>query len=268
MQERVNLAAGEEWKNEFLPDRVSVSDVRDRIHDVNDYRRIVGYKNDAAHGRPSELDRVLKKVNPTALDVVADENGEPVTRYVKKEVKYATRQKERARKRHAEIAERKYLEDMAAQTSLPAPEPIEPSFAEELLGYSESAYVPTDAGYVDDDYYQEETYNDELRRLHQESARESVSGRYDEFLAIWTDDSMGHHDLDGYDDVMDALRWMWENQPGELGYLLDDEVTQNDWLYESPKSHTNYYNKNFEKRHYETVDKVIETAEYLGWRKR
>lgn len=268
MQERVNIAAGEEWKNGFLPERVTVADVRERIHDVNDYRRIVGYRNDAAHGRPSELDRVLKKVNPTALDVVGDENGEPVTRYVKKEVKYAARQKERARKRNAEIVEKKYLDHIAGLTSLPAPEPIEPSFAEELLSYSESAYVPTDAGFVDEDYYQEETYNDELRRLQLENARESVSGRYDEFLALWTDDSMGHQELDGYDDVMDAMRWMWENYPGDLGYLLDEEVTQNDWLYESPKSHTNYYNKGFERRHSETVDKVIETAESLGWRKR
>ena len=87
MRARELVSAGRPDLVDLLPQRMTAADVKARVNNVNDFRRIVGYRNDAKRGRTSELTRILRTVRPDALDFT-EENGVVTTNYAKREHRY------------------------------------------------------------------------------------------------------------------------------------------------------------------------------------
>ena len=248
----------------YLPSRVTVEGIMSRVHSVNDFRRIVGYKSDRKHRRYSELARVLKTVNPDALDITTDELGRLTTKYSERQYKLDMRAIRRQRQRTLEDIGREFFEGDDAYDM----DELSPAKYGTLT--SDNDLMPEDEGEADDTYTDVDP--DTLKRWEQEDAsrkREQVAvdAMYEVYRATWTSVSNRHADMGGYQELLDSLDWMAENEPAYLNKLFAlgyDELDPG-YISESGGENNPYVNTPYETRHNRAVRFVVDRARKVGY---
>lgn len=248
----------------YLPSRVTVEGIMSRVHSVNDFRRIVGYKSDRKHHRYSELTRVLKTVNRDALDITTDELGRLTTKYSERQYKLDMRAIRRQRQKTLEDIGREFFEGDDAYDM----DELSPAKYGTLT--SDNDLMPEDEGEVDDSYTDVDP--DTLKRWEQEDAsrkREQVAvdAMYEVYRDTWTAVSNHHADMGGYQELLDALDWMAENKPAYLNKLFAlgyDELDPS-YISESGSENNPYVNTPYETRHNRAVRFVVDRARKVDY---
>lgn len=248
----------------YLPSRVTVEGIMSRVHSVNDFRRIVGYKSDRKHRRYSELTRVLKTVNRDALDITTDELGRLTTKYSERQYKLDMRAIRGQRQKTLEDIGREFFEGDDAYDM----DELSPAKYGTLT--SDNDLMPEDEGEVDDSYTDVDP--DTLKRWEQEDAsrkREQVAvdAMYEVYRKTWTATSNRHADMGGYQELLDALDWMAENEPAYLNKLFAlgyDELDPG-YISESGGENNPYVNTPYETRHNRAVRFVVDRARKVGY---
>lgn len=248
----------------YLPSRVTVEGIMSRVHSVNDFRRIVGYKSDRKHRRYSELTRALKTVNRDALDITTDELGRLTTKYSERQYKLDMRAIRRQRKKTLEDIGREFFEGDDAYDM----DELSPAKYGTLT--SGNDLMPEDEGEVDDSYTDVDP--DTLKRWEQEDAsrkREQVAvdAMYEVYRSTWMAVSNHHADMGGYQELLDALDWMAENEPAYLNKLFAlgyDELDPS-YISESGGENNPYVNTPYETRHNRAVRFVVDRARKVGY---
>lgn len=248
----------------YLPSRVTVEGIMSRVHSVNDFRRIVGYKSDRRHRRYSELTRVLKTVDSDALDITTDELGRLTTKYSERQYKLDMRAIRRQRQRTLEDIGREFFEGDDAYDM----DGLSPAKYGTLT--SDNDLMPEDEGEADDSYTDIDP--DTLKRWEQEDAsrkREQVAvdAMYEVYRVTWTAVSNRHADMGGYQELLDALDWMAGNEPAYLNKLFAlgyDELDPG-YISESGGENNPYVNTPYETRHDRAVRFVVDRARKVGY---
>lgn len=248
----------------YLPSRVTVEGIMSRVHSVNDFRRIVGYKSDRRHRRYSELTRVLKTVSSDALDITTDEAGRLTTKYSERQYRLDMRAIRRQRQRTLEDIGREFFEGDDAYDM----DELSPAKYGTLT--SDNDLMPEDEGEADDSYTDIDP--DTLKRWEQEDAsrkREQVAvdAMYEVYRDTWTAVSNRHADMGGYQKLLDTLDWMAENEPAYLNKLFAlgyDELDPG-YISESGGENNPYVNTPYETRHNRAVRFVADRARKVGY---
>ena len=235
-----------------------------RVHSVNDFRRIVGYKSDRKHHRYSELTRVLKTVNRDALDITTDGLGRLTTKYSERQYKLDMRAIRRQRQKTLEDIGREFFEGDDAYDM----DELSPAKYGTLT--SDNDLMPEDEGEVDDSYTDVDP--DTLKRWEQEDAsrkREQVAldAMYEVYRTTWTATDNRHSAMSGYQELLDALDWMAENEPAYLNKLFAlgyDELDPS-YISESGGENNPYVNTPYETRHNRAVRFVMDRARKVGY---
>ena len=167
----------------YLPNRVTTQEIRSRISDVNDFRRIVGYRNDARRGRTSELTRILRSVRPDALEFVGTA-GTVRTNYDVREQRNDLAAIRRQRAKTLRDMQRPLFEGDEAVDLTPDM-------------YSDNDLMPEDAGVPDDSVIDVDA--DTLARWQREDAQRKrqavqVSEMYKVYRDTWTH-PLNFHDV-------------------------------------------------------------------------
>lgn len=241
----------------YLPPKKTTAEIKERVNTVNDFRRIVGYRGDRFRGRPSELDRVLKSVNPKALDF-NEELGYTTTNYTVKEYKLRKRRIERETRRAEQCFKAMY----------PSYEGMSP--AEQATAMAGAGMNVGEVGEVEADFDSgvDQATLDQWRRQdsYRQDVRDSIQNQVKEFMAVWQDPMNFHHAMGNYDAVVNAVDWLESHRPDEMWKMLNsgsDEI-QPSWLYINTKV-TAYQSIPIEVRHNRTVMFVLNNARSAGW---
>lgn len=248
----------------YLPSRVTVEGIMSRVHSVNDFRRIVGYDSDRKHHRYSELTRVLKTVNRDALDITTDELGRLTTKYSERQYKLDMQAIRKQRKKTLEAIGREFFEGDDAYDM----DELSPAKYGTLT--SDNDLMPEDEGEPDDSYTDVDP--DTLKRWELEDAtrkREQVDvqAMYELYRSVWTAVSNHHADMSGYQELLDALDRMAENEPAYLNKLFAlgyDELDPS-YISESGGESNPYVNTPYETRHNRAVRFVVDRARKVGY---
>ena len=248
----------------MLPSKVSVADIKERIKDVNAYRRIVGYRNDAKRGRTSELTRVLKSVRPKALEFTRDRYDNVTTVYAKREYDINQRAIRRQRANTLRDMQSELFEGDTAQDVDSMSPPEYATFT------SDTDMMPDDAGEPDDSV--EDVDSETLTKWRQEDARakrEQVmpDAMYDVYMYIWKDPLNFHAAMGGYQDLISAMEWMEQNRVDVLNKMFNsgrDEIDPN-YITESGGNANPYVNIPYETRHNRAVRFIVSTARSAGY---
>lgn len=248
----------------YLPSRVTVEGIMSRVHSVNDFRRIVGYKSDRKHRRYSELTRVLKTVNRNALDITTDELGRLTTEYSERQYNLDMRAIRRQRRKTLEDIGREFFEGDDAYDM----DEVSPAKYGTLT--SGSDLMPEDEGEADDSYTDVDP--DTLKRWEQEDASRkrgqvAVDAMYEVYRGTWTATDNRHSAMGGYQELLDALDWMAENGPAYLNKLFALGYDELDPSYISGSGGENnpYVNTPYETRHNRAVRFVADRARKVGY---
>lgn len=246
----------------YLPERFSVQETMARISNLNDFRRIVGYRNDARRGRTSELTRVLRTVRPDALDFV-EQDGAVTTRYARREHENDVRAIRRARERSMRDMERPLFDGDVSFS----PSDMEPEELGTLT--TNNDLMPDTEGEPDESTVDVDA--ETLTRWRQEDARKkrssvSVDSMYFVYRSTWENPLNHHQDMPGYQDMLDALTWLLEHRPDVLNKMFNlgrDELDP--WyITESGGSSNPYVNVPYETRHNRAVNYVVDMAMHAG----
>lgn len=243
---------------EYLPSRITTASVRERVHSVNDFRRIVGYANDLRNGRTSELTRILRTANPHALDFTESEEGTVTTVYAKNQRRYDRQAIERVRRMTEDaVTDGKGLSDLP------------PEVKGTLTTNNDS--IPPDAGERDESY-DRAIDPDELSRWRDEDAREKRSAVQlpaivDTYYAVWKDPLNHHSMLPGYGEFNDAMDWLMANRPQALtrAFALAPDELDPWFIVDSGGTRNPYINIPFETRHTRAVNYIVGLAQDNGW---
>lgn len=249
---------------QYLPDKVTVEGIKSRIYNTNDFRRIVGYKNDVAHGRYSELTRVLKKANPHALDIVEDKQGHLTTDYAIKQFRYDVQAIRRNTKLKRELLSTELFEgDQAVDFD---------SLSEPELGTisSNTDILPEDAGEPDESV--EDVDQETLAKWRREDARRKrqqmmPDPMFEVYMDTWKDPRNNHQVMPGYQDLIDAMEWMLHNRVDALNKMFAegwDELDPN-YITESGDPWNPYVNIPYETRHNRAVRFIVNRAKAVGY---
>lgn len=249
---------------QYLPDKVTVEGIKSRIYNTNDFRRIVGYKNDVAHGRYSELTRVLKKANPHALDIVEDKQGHLTTNYEIKQLRYDMAAIRRNTKLKRELLSTELFEgDRAVDFD---------SLSEPELGTisSNTDILPEDAGEPDESV--EDVDQETLAKWRREDARRKrqqmmPDPMFEVYMDTWKDPRNNHQVMPGYQDLIDAMEWMLHNRVDALNKMFAegwDELDPN-YITESGDPWNPYVNIPYETRHNRAVRFIVNRAKAVGY---
>lgn len=237
--------------------KVKTSEIKEMIHSVSDFRRLVGYKNDKYKGRPSELDRVLKSVNPKALEVVYDTSTDAfTTQYSVSQMKRSERIL-RKRKKHE-------LEDL--QTKL---HDADQSFDIFNMSQAELGTLLNNTDLLEGGEYDDlfGTKGGSLQRrvdLLNEIYFGSIDAKFDEYVKIWENPVHKHAELGGYNLLLDILTWLKNNKPWTLNKEFNmgaDEVSPEYLL----SSGGPYQNIDFETRHNRALNYWTRVAAANGY---
>ena len=261
MREKELLANGMGEYVRFLPERVTVDSVRERIGSVNDFRRIVGYANDAKRGRTSELTRILRTVRPDALEF---QDGTNITNYSAREHAFNQRALNRIR--------RKSLEYQASELH-----DGDTAFDFDAMTAAEYSTMVSDtpmagAGEPDEPYT--DVGEDTLERWRLEDERASrhdldIEVEYDLYVSLWMNPVNMHSEMAGYDDMLDALAWLKENREDVLRKMFNSGAPEMDpyYIVDSDRANNLYVNIDYQVRHNRAVRYVTERARAAGWRR-
>lgn len=247
----------------FLPDRATVEGIKGRVTDANSFRRIVGYRNDAKRGRTSELTRILRSVDPHALDVVGSDEEGYTTAYARRQRELDERAIRRAASRTvADVASELFPGDTAYD--------LDAMSAPELGAIASDTEIPLPGGEADDSV--EDVDASTLTRWREEDAREKRASiepvaMYDTYMAVWTDPANMHESLPGYRDMVDALEWLATNRTDVLNKMFSIGRDEMDPRYITTSGGANnpYVNTPYETRHMRAVDYVTDMARKAGY---
>ena len=248
----------------LLPDRVTTQGVMSRVHDVNDFRRIIGYRSDARRGRTSELTRVLRTVRPDALAFTTDAVGAPVTRYEQREARNAVIAVRRQRNRTLrDMGRSLYDGDEAYDVSSMTP-------IEAMTLMSDTDMMPEDSG-VRDTGPESEIDPATLERWRREDARAKrdsvqVDSMYHVYRAVWVNPLNFHQAMGRYDEMLSALDWLAENRPDVLNkeFAKGRDELDPQYITESGGISNPYVNTPYSTRHDRAVSYVVSVAERAG----
>lgn len=247
----------------FLPDRVTVEGIKSRVTDANAFRRIVGYRNDAKRGRTSELTRILRSVDPHALDVVGSEDAGYTTAYARRQRELDERAIRRAARRTVtDVSAELFPGDTAYD--------LEAMTAPELGAMASDTEIPIPGGEPDDSVVDVDAST--LNRWREEDAREKRAAvepvaMYDTYKAVWTDPANMHDSMPGYQDMIDALEWLATKRTDVLNKMFTigrDEMDPR-FITTSGGANNPYVNTPYETRHMRAVDYVTSMAERAGY---
>lgn len=265
MRERELAAQGTPELTYLLPERVTVEGVKERVKNVNDFRRIVGYSRDIRRGRSSELSRILKKYDPNALQFEPGHRGEPTTRYANREYWIDTSAIRRQRAKERRIMETPLHEGDVLNQDYASMSDTEYMNAmnNNDLGIGEGG--EPDASVEDMD-------NATLQRWEQEDAKRKRDtmlphARLDTYLGEWHNPMNGHALMGDYEEVVSALEWMRDVRPDVSIKMFNsgaDEV-EVAYLIDSGGKKNPYNNIPIETRHARTVKFVTTYARKCGW---
>lgn len=247
----------------FLPDRATVEGIKARVMDANSFRRIVGYRDDAKRGRTSELTRILRSVDPHALDVVGDEDSGYTTAYARRQRELDERAIRRAARRTvADVGTELFPGDTAYD--------LDSMSAPEFGAIASDTEIPLPGGEPDDGV--EDVDASTLNRWREEDAREKRAtvepvAMYDTYMAVWTDPANMHDSMPGYQDMIDALEWLATKRTDVLNKMFTigrDEMDPR-YITTSGGASNPYVNTPYETRHMRAVDYVTSMAERAGY---
>lgn len=247
----------------FLPDRATVEGVKLRVTDVNSFRRIVGYRSDLKRGRTSELTRILRSVNPHALDVVGDEDSGYTTAYARRQRELDERAIRRAANRTAKDVSRELFPGDTAYD-------LDSMSAPELGAIASDTEIPIPGGEPDDSV--EDVDASTLNRWREEDAREKRAkvepvAMYETYMAVWTDPANMHESMPGYKDMVDALEWLANYRTDVLNKMFSIGRDEMDPRYITTSGGANnpYVNTPYETRHMRAVEYVTDMARKVGY---
>lgn len=265
LKEKELESSGAEYLSGFLPPKTTVADVKARIFTLNDFRRIVGYKSDAKRGRSSELTRILKSYNPNALSFTRDSVGNIVTQYQKKETKLNKQAIERERTRRR----KGMMED-----AFPGDTPLDfesMSEVEYRTAMEDNDLTLDDEGEPDDSY--EDVDPQTKAKWEFEDSRNKRSQVMPDamvavYLDVWMNPINFHSSMAGYQDLIDAINWMLENNVNALNKMFDSGYDEIDpqFITESGGARNPYNNIDYETRHNRAVRFVVNWARKAGYR--
>lgn len=247
----------------FLPQRVTTSSVMARITNVNDFRRIVGYANDAKRGRSSELTRILKSVNPNALDLVRTDSGAITTKYAKREKEL----NKRAVKRQA-LATRKNVETefYDGDELVDLVNISDPEYATLVNGtdLAQDEGEPDDSVEDIDAQTKEEWEQEDARNKR---AQVTPTAMYEVYRGVWTDPINMHSEMPGYQALIDALDWLAENKTDVLNkmFALGRDELDPDYITVSGGEKNPYVMTPYDVRHMRAVDYIVGKARSAGY---
>lgn len=247
----------------FLPQRVTTSSVMARITNVNDFRRIVGYANDAKRGRSSELTRILKSVNPNALDLVRTDSGAITTKYSKREKEL----NKRAVKRQA-LATRKNVETefYDGDEFVDLENLSEPEYGVLVNGtdLAQDDGEPDDSVEDIDAQTKEEWEQEDARNKR---AQVTPTAMYEVYRGVWTDPVNMHAEMPGYKALIDALDWLAENKTDVLNkmFALGRDELDPDYITASGGEKNPYVMTPYDVRHMRAVDYIVGKARSVGY---
>lgn len=248
----------------YLPERVTVDEIKGRIHSRNDFRRIVGYKADEQRGRSSELGRILKKNNPHALDLEVQPSGVITTQYERKEYKLTKQRLDRRRKQMRQDMETElFLGDKAVKfDEMSGPEYAASVDGTDLVQPDEGE---PDTSVEDVDEPTKAKWRAEDARAHAESVQ--VDAMVNVYLKTWEDITNDHESLPGYQDLIDAIEWMEQHKPRELNKMFNSGADEIDpqWVYHDTWANPYTGIVPFEQRHQRAVRYVTQWARKAGW---
>lgn len=265
IRERELIARGATVDTAFLPSKVTVSDIKSRIFTVNDFRRIVGYAGDAKRGRSSELTRILKSYDPNALRFTTDNWGNLITNYQKREIKLNQSAIKRERTKR-----RKALEDgvFPGDTPLDFDSMSEPEYRTAM---EDNDLTLDDEGEPDDTY--EDVDPQTKAKWEFEDSRNKRSQVMPDamvavYLDVWMNPINFHSSMTGYQDLIDAINWMLENNVNALNKMFDSGFDEIDpqFITESGGARNPYNNIDYETRHNRAVRFVVNWARKAGYR--
>lgn len=247
----------------FLPERATVEGIKSRVTDANAFRRIVGYRNDARRGRTSELSRILRSVDPHALDVVGSEDAGYTTAYARRQRELDERAIRRAARRTVEdVSSELFPGDTAYD--------LDSMSAPELGAIASDTEIPIPGGEADDSV--EDVDASTLNRWREEDAREKRAkvepvAMYDTYMAVWTDPANMHESLPGYRDMVDALEWLATYRTDVLNKMFSIGRDEMDPRYITTSGGANnpYVNTPYETRHMRAVEYVTDMARKVGY---
>lgn len=265
MKEKELVSGGAEYLTGFLPPKTTVAEVKSRIFTLNDFRRIVGYAGDAKRGRSSELTRVLKSYNPNALRFTRDSGGNVVTEYQKKENKLNKQAIGRERRKR-----RKAMEDDAflGDTHLDFGTMSEPTYRTAM----EDNDLTLDDEGEPDDSYEDVDPQTKVKWEFEDSRNKRSQVMPDAMVAVYLDVWMNpinfHSSMSGYQDLIDAINWMLENNVNALNKMFDSGFDEIDpqFITESGGARNPYSNIDYETRHNRAVRFVVNWARKAGYR--
>lgn len=255
-RERELGAAGMGELKASLPPRVTVDEVRSRVRNVNDFRRIVGYRSDAKRGRTSELTRILKRVNPHALDIVESE-GARTTVY------------SRNQRRLDERAVRRMRRDTYEDLGLTPEDVRDMAGAEAGITMDDTDLAEDDMGVPDDSTVDVDP--DTLGRWRDEDARRKrdtvrVDAMYHVYRSTWVHPNNFHSSMSGYNELLNALDWLADNRPRVLNAAFNSGVDELDPDFITDSGRNNpYINIDYEVRHHRAVRYIVGLAERNGY---
>ena len=247
----------------FLPQRVTTSSVMARITNVNDFRRIVGYANDAKRGRSSELTRILKSVNPNALDLVRTDSGAITTKYAKREKEL----NKRAVKRQA-LVTRKNVETefYDGDEFVDLVNISDPEYATLVNGtdLAQDEGEPDDSVEDIDAQTKEEWEQEDARNKR---AQVTPTAMYEVYRGVWTDPINMHSEMPGYQALIDALDWLAENKTDVLNkmFALGRDELDPDYITVSGGEKNPYVMTPYDVRHMRAVDYIVGKARSAGY---
>ena len=135
---------------------------------------------------------------------------------------------------------------------------------------SDNDLMPEDEGEPDDTYTDIDP--DTLKRWEQEDAsrkREQVApdAMYEVYRVTWTATDNRHSAMGGYQELLDALDWLAENESAYLNKLFAlgyDELDPS-YISESGGENNPYVNTPYETRHNRAVRFVVDRARKVGY---
>lgn len=243
----------------YLPHKMTLKQLKAEIFSEADFRRIVGYKGDAKRGKWSRMERVKR---PDAMDFEETPDGGVATKYDMREERNNRRANERrtAKRRKAQETKMYDGDDVYNFDNMSAEE-----YARHM---SDNDLLLPDEGELDDSV---EDIDPETKRRWEREDEErkrwqsSVGAMYEKYRDAWTAPENMHESMGGYDRLLEALDWLYENAPNVLDKLFNGGYNEMDiqYIVISGGPSNPYIETPYDTRHKRAVDFLTKRADMV-----
>ena len=241
----------------YLPRKMTLKQLKAQIFSEADFRRIIGYKGDAKHGKWSRMERIKR---PGAMDFVETPDGGFATNYDINEERNDRRANERRTAKRRKAQETKLYEDDDAVDfgTMSAEEYARRMANNDLLlpyeGEPDSSV---------EDVAPETKRQWDREDAERQRAQASVGSMYEKYRGVWSDPVNMHDSMEGYQAMLDALDWLYDNAPDVLDKMFNSGYDQMEinYIVISDGAGNPYIGIPYEVRHKRAVDFVASRAE-------